>query len=473
MFNHYVNGKSVEGKGKEIKVINPATEEVIAEFRGADADLAKEALVAAQEAFGKWSSFSLNEREHWIKKFAKAIEGEREYILDLLMSETGKPLENAIYDFNMLVECLYYYIEEAKRLEQSIIQDYDNNYRNLIIRQPLGVVVGYLAWNFPLLNLGYKLGPILASGCTCVLKPSSKTPLASLYIGEIARKIGFPPGVINIIVGSSNEISPVLNESDIPKMITLIGSSETGRNIIRQSATSIKRYSLELGGNAPAIVMEDADVKDAAMKLVDLKFSNTGQVCVSPNRVFVHESIHEAFVEEARKWAERITLGWGRDNTAKMGPLISKEARERIAMLVDDAVKAGAKVICGGKIPEDKTVGYYYLPTILDNVTDDMRVCREEIFGPVMPILTFKDKEEVIRRANDTEYGLAAYLFTNNVKNVFEISEALEFGSVSVNEPFYAVNLPHGGVKESGVGKDCSVYSLEEYYYIKRISIRV
>jgi len=473
MFKHYINGKTVMGRGTLVDIINPATEETAGSLAWADGCQAQEALEAAQRAFSRWSHLSINERGLWINKLADAIEAERDAILDLLMAETGKPLANAVYDFNMLVDCLKYFWEEAKRLNGTIIQDYDNTHRNLIIRQPLGVVVGYLAWNFPLLNVGYKLGPILASGCTCVLKPSSKTPLATLYIGQLAEKIGFPAGVINIIAGTGSEIGKVLSQSSIPKMITLIGSSDAGRTIIGQSSTSIKRYSLELGGNAPAIVMPDADIEKAAELLVGLKFDNTGQVCVSPNRVYVHKSVHDAFVNAARRYAQRIRLGWGREPEAQMGPMISKEDRARMFALVENAISMGAELICGGNIPEGMDKGYWFSPTILARVTGGMRVYKEEIFGPVMPILTFQMREEVIKEANNTEYGLASYLFSNNVKDIFDIAEALEFGTVCVNEPFYAFNLPHGGIKESGVGKDCSVYSLEEYYYIKRISIKV
>jgi len=473
MFKQYINGSMVKGSCDEQVIINPATEETAGTFSGADANQGREALDSANEAFAYWSALSLNQRAKWVTDLAFAIEQERDQLLEILMSETGKPFSNAMYDFTMLLDCLRYFMEEAKRLTESIIPDYDNQFRNLIIRQPLGVVVGYLAWNFPLLNLGYKLGPILASGCTCVLKPSSKTPLSTLVVGEIAYKIGFPSGVINIVAGSNRELTKELNESSIPKLITLIGSTETGKTIINQSSTSIKRYSLELGGNAPAVVMPDADIDDAARKLVDLKFTNSGQVCVSPNRVFVHESVHDSFISAVVKYAVQVKLGWGKEEGAMMGPLLTKNDRQRMHELVHNAVKSGAKLVYGGYEPTDRSCGFYFLPTILDNITEEMRVYREEIFGPIMPICTFKDKAEVIRKANDTQYGLAAYLFTSNMKDTFEISEALEFGSVSVNEPFYAYNLPHGGIKESGMGKDCSVFSLEEYYYIKRISIKV
>jgi len=472
MYKHYINGKTVRGKGVLVRVSNPATEDISGEFLAVDVSLAREALAAAQKAFSVWSGMTLNERNEWIDKLKNAILEEKEQFLDILMSETGKPLGNADYDFGMLIQCLEYYPEEAKRMTGKIIEDYTNNFRNLIIRQPLGVIVGYLAWNFPLLNVGYKLGPALASGCTCILKPSTKTPLSTMKIGEVAEKIGFPAGVFNIIAGSHGEISTVLNTSDIPKMITLIGSSRAGREIVMESSNTIKRYSLELGGNAPAIVMPDADIDRAAYYISDIKFGNAGQICVSVNRVFVHESVHEEFIANVKKYTDAVRLGWGREEGAGMGPMISKAAKERMGALVQDAIHKGAKVICGGKAA-DKPKGNYFMPTVLDGVTPQMQVYKEEIFGPIIPVLAYKDRDDIIAMANDTEYGLASYLFTKDYKNVFEIGEGLDFGTVCVNEPFYAINLPHGGVKESGVGKDCSSYSLEEYFFIKRISIKM
>ena len=468
----YINGKTVEGKGPLTKIINPATEETASTLSLADNAQAQEALEAAQNAFKKWSALSLSERGMWIEKLAEAVESKTEELTKLLMIESGKPYVVANGEVILLSGILRFYLEEAKAMQDTILREPDSGkYQNMIKRMPLGVVVGHLAWNFPVVNLFYKIGPVLASGSTCVLKPSQKTPLASLYIGKIAEEIGFPAGVINIIAGKSSEVGKILNESKIPQMITMIGSSEVGKSVIRESCTSIKRFSLELGGNAPAIVMEDADIDTAAKDICFVKLLNAGQVCVAPNRIFLHENTHGLFLQIAKFIFEQVQIGWDEDG-ANFGPLISRESAERMDELVTDAVSKGAKIICGGKRPENKDKGYYYLPTILDNCTPDMRVCREEVFGPVMPIIKFKSKYAVIKEANNTEYGLAAYLYTNTLKDAFEFSDALDFGTVCVNEIHFNIRLPHGGVKESGIGKDCSVYSLEEYYTIKRISIR-
>ena len=470
MYKHYFGGELKQGKGEQYEVINPANEETVGSLKHINTSQADKALKAAKKAFPKWSALSLNERKKWIDKLKEAIIEKKETIVDILMAETGKT--NVMGDYGMLIKCLDFFIEEAKRLKGSIIPDYDNNFHNYIIREPLGVVVGYLAWNFPLLNLGYKLGPVLASGCTCIIKPSSKTPLATLYIGQIAKEIGFPEGVINIISGPSKEIGTYLTKSKIPGMITMIGSSEAGKQIIEDSATSIKRFSLELGGNAPVIIMPDADIEKAARKMVNMKFkNNAGQVCVAPNRIFVHETIHDQFVEKAKKLTKEISPEWDKTKAAEIGPIITEYERDRIMNLVENAVDSGAELVCGGTIPENQK-GYYLNPTILDKVKPNMEVAKKEIFGPVMPVLQFNDKKAVIKEANNTEYGLAAYLYGEKYKDIFEISEALKFGTVCVNEPFFDVNLPHGGFKESGIGKDCSVYSLEEYYNIKRITIK-
>ncbi len=297
VFKCYINGKLTLGKSAKQPVINPGTEEVIGEVSLIDLEQAEIALKSAEKGFEIWAQMTIGEREVWIRKLQKEIIKEEGEILELLMQETGKLYSNAKEDYDMLVSCLDFFIEEAKRLHGEVINDLDGSCHNVIIKEPLGVVVGYLAWNFPLLNLGYKLGPALASGCSCIIKPSEKTPLATLKIGEILERINFPKGVVNIILGENvNKLAHILNRSKIPKLITLIGSSETGRKIIRNSAASIKHFSLELGGNAPAIILKDFNEEKAAEMLTNFKANNCGQVCVSPNRVFIHEDQYESFI---------------------------------------------------------------------------------------------------------------------------------------------------------------------------------
>jgi succinate-semialdehyde dehydrogenase/glutarate-semialdehyde dehydrogenase len=472
----YINGKLTDAKhGKRKKIICPATEEVIAEVAWGDREDALHSLESAKAGFEFWSKTTINERVNWMKKLAEQVNKQQDSLRECLMLETGKPWDATYYDAHMIVDCLEFFAEELKNYKEEIIPDRENNYKHLLVRQPLGPVVAILAWNFPLLNVGYKVGPALASGCSIVLKPSASTPVSTLLFGEICHKIGFPPGVLNIVTGDSETIGETLVRSDIPRMITIIGSSETGKRIVGLSNNSIKKFSLELGGNAPVIIFNDADIKKAALDIVGLKFANTGQVCVSPNRVFIQQDVHSRFVEEAIKFAKNIRLGSGKNIKADMGPLINSEARNRIMKLVRSAVQSGAKIVWGGKIPEGENFkkGYYYMPTILTDVSPDMDVAKQEIFGPVLPILSFREEEEVIRLSNETEYGLSAYVYTTDLKKGLRIPEKLHFGNVLVNGVKYEVYLPHGGLKESGIGKDCSHLSLEEYSYIKRISISI
>lgn len=467
-----INGKEVLGEGVSIMVYNPATGEEIQPVMAASPAQAQVALDAADAAFKTWSKLSLAQREAHILAFADTLVAHREEIIAMLIEETGKSYGTAAYDFDMIPNCLRYFIEEAKSMNGAIIPDYEGNHLSMVIRKPLGVVAGYLAWNFPLLNLGYKLGPALAAGCTCVLKPSTQTPIASLYVGKLAIESGMPAGVINIIAGTGDDISAVLNTSPITQMITLIGSSATGAKIIRESSNTIKHYSLELGGNAPVMVMKDADYAFAAACVVGAKTENGGQICVAPNRVFVHADIAEPFIAELKKQVARVSFGSGTDAAdILMAPMVSKRAQGAMQALVDDAVAKGATIEAGGTTPD--CAGYFYDSTILTGVTKEMRVYQEEIFGPIIPVIVFDDNDDAVALANDTEYGLAAYVYTKDLDTAMKLSREIDSGSVCVNEPFYNFNLPHGGCKQSGVGKDCSTYSLEEYTYLQRIAIKL
>jgi acyl-CoA reductase-like NAD-dependent aldehyde dehydrogenase len=469
-YKQLIGENLVDGKSSKYDITNPSDGSVIMSINKASKEQALEALDAADKAFKSWSKLSLNEREQYINKFVAVLLEHRTRVIEQLIEETGKTQDTAEYDFDMLIDCLNYFISEAKGMDTPMIPDYDGAHLNLTIRKPLGVVVGYLAWNFPLLNLGYKLGPILASGCTCVIKPSSETPLSTMLIGELVKEAGIPSGVINIIVGSGSEIASTLSSSTIPRMLTLIGSSQTGRKIIEQSSTSVKHFSLELGGNAPVVVFSDADIKAAAINTASAKIGNSGQVCVSPNRIFVHERVKDEFVKYVIEYLSNFKFGSGKDKgDVVLGPLVSKTAQNNMQELVDDAVNKGAKVVFGGHKGKK---GFYFEPTVLTDVNETMLCYQTEIFGPIIPILTFSDDDDIVDRANDTIYGLSAYVYTNDLSTALKMGESIDSGSVCINEPFYNYNLPHGGAKESGIGKDCSTYSLEEYSYVQRISIK-
>jgi acyl-CoA reductase-like NAD-dependent aldehyde dehydrogenase len=440
-------------------VVNPMTGEVVGQAPELDEAGVESVLVEAQAGFERWSAMSGAERKAILLRYAEVLEANRARLVELLQLETGKPQDNAEYDFGMLGQCLRFFVEEAERLDQPVLHDPEGRFMHYMLRQPLGVCVGMLAWNFPLLNVAYKIGPALAAGCSVILKPSPETPLASLEVAYLAKEAGLPDGVLNMVTSQDHEAVRPLLASEVPALVTMIGSTRGGLEVMNAAGTSVKHFSVELGGNSPVVVYSDADVVDAAQKVVDLKFVNCGQVCVSPNRCFVHESVYDAFVEAA---VQRAAV-------TEVGPLITERARASVLEMVEEAVREGATLCCGGK-PE-KGPGFSMEPTILSGVQRTMRVAREEIFGPVLPIVSFSDADDEVALANDTPFGLAAYVFTTNLKRGLRAARDIQAGSVCVNEPHYSVQLPHGGLKQSGVGKDCSQYSLEEYLTLKRVSV--
>ncbi|MGI6669003.1 MAG: aldehyde dehydrogenase family protein [Acetivibrionales bacterium] len=476
MFKQYINGKLVQGAGKEIGVENPATGEVFKTFNAATAEQAVEALQAAQTAFRTWSYAPLDERVNWLRKYTDAILNEREYIVDLLSAETGKPYAEACYDFDWGISSLRYFAEEIRRVTGTTYSDNSGKrgqFYHLVDKRPLGVVVGHLAWNYPLGNAALKIGPTIASGCCCVIKPSSQTPLATLYLGEVMHRIGLPAGVVNIIAGPSDELGEALNTSRIPKMITLIGSTQTGRQVMAQGATSIKTYSLELGGNAPCIIMEDADVEEAARLIVISQVSNTGQTCIGYNRIYVHESRYEEFCNCVLERLKKVTIGAGRDpGEMVMGPMINKRERDRVLGLINDAKAQGARVLYGGDIPAGFEKGAYISPTLVVDVTEDMCISKEEIFGPVISARSYSDFEDALQKANNTEMGLTSYLFGHDARAIARAYEVLEFGELYVNGFSTGPMLPHVGMRESGIGCDASKWGLAEYFTLKRLSLK-
>ncbi len=475
--NQYINGRCVEGEGRPFDVVNPAIDEVIATVRAADEAQTIDALEAAQTAFKTWSKTSINERLAWIAKLRDACLAERDTLVDLLAREVGKSYPEAEAECNGMAATLNFYSEEVKQIYGTALTDYvsrPGEAFHVVRKYPVGVTVGHLAWNFPMQNAALKLGPALASGCTCVLKPSSSTPLATLYLGIIGEKIGFPKGVFNILAGPSGVVGKTLNESKIPRLVTLIGSSETGRQVMLEAATSIKRFSLELGGNAPALVMPDADLETTAAFMATRKTRCCGQGCANINRIYVHKSVHDQFVGLLHKYVEKVTVGWGKEMGDAMGPLINGAARARVFDLIKDATDKGGQLLYGGEVPEGLSAGSFIMPTLLDHAQDNMRLRHEEIFGPVLPVYTFSDLSEAIAAANDTDYGLCSYLFTHDSRVIARVSEEFEFGEVLVNNPPGGtfIPLPHIGIKESGVGCDGSLWALDPYFWMRRVSIR-
>ena len=474
MYKQYINGKLVEGKGRVMEVLNPATDEVVGTVGCANAEQTKEALLAAQKAFETWSKTSVNERAAWLYKLKEACTAERDTLIDLVSAESGRPYAAACGDVDWLLISLSYYAEEAKRTDGVVLPALNvggNMNYQVVTKQPVGVTVGHVAWNYPLGNASVKLGPAIASGCTCIIKPSSETPLATLYLGVIAERIGFPAGVLNILSGPSGEVAKTLNESDIPRLVSLIGSYETGLKLLQQGATSLKKYSLELGGNAPVVVMPDADLDATAANIVAKKVGFAGQTCVNYNRIYIHESIYEVMCEKVATELSKVKLGKYKDEGYIMGPVINKEARDRLLGLVDDAVQNGAKLVMGGEVPEEFSKGSYITPALLVDVNDTMRVSNEEIFGPIIPLQPFSTLEEAIEKSNNTIFGLSAYYFGHNSKEMSQYFEGVRAGEIFVNGGIGSEFSPHAGAKQSGIGCDKSKYSLEEYYDIKFLSM--
>lgn len=473
-FRHYINGELVEGKGRKTTIVCPGNEEFVAEVILANKSQAMEAMEAAQAAFPAWAALPLEKRGEWMLKLADAIAAESDNIINLLLLESGKLRSHSAFETSSLINYLKFFLEQAKSEHSEGIRDMTGGKGMFMaVREPLGVVFAALAWNFPMHNMATKLGPILASGCTAVIKPATKTPLSTMYLGEIMKRIGFPKGVINFVAGDAKEIGKPLCESAIPKMLTMIGSTSGGLQMIKDSATSIKRFSMELGGNAPVIVAPSADLKAASAHAVGNKMRCAGQTCVSPQRVFVHRSVYDEFLKLAVDLGNTAKCGTLDDeaNGANTGALISADVVARMEAIVADAVAKGAKVECGGRRPKDNEKGYYYLPTILTNVTVNMRAFREEVFGPILTVMSYDTIEEAVTLANDTEYGLSSYIWSNDYKELNKISRGIRYGIVNINGPGTGPSIPHGGCKNSGIGKDGSRYSLEEYYYIKGMRI--
>jgi succinate-semialdehyde dehydrogenase/glutarate-semialdehyde dehydrogenase len=467
----YYDGRLVEAvDGARHEVRCPATGEVIASVAWAGRADAEAALLAAERGFKVWSKTPLRERAAVMKRLRDLVLRDADKLRLAVHWEHGKTWAQAEEDVTSLLNALAYYPQEMARVRGEILPDADGTHEHKLIHQPLGVCVAYLAWNFPLLNLAFKLGPALAAGCAIIIKPAPETPLSALMVGALCAEAGVPAGVVNILAGPAEVIAPVLSGSPVPRLLALIGSAASGRQIVADGSTTIKRYAMELGGNAPALVFADADLDLAADLVTALKFSNSGQICVSPNRVLVEASVFDDFARKIVERAQRVQLGHGRESPATMGPLISARARDRIASWVAEAVGQGAKVLHGGGRPAALAKGYFYEPTVLRDVTARMQVCCGEVFGPVVSLMPFKDEADALAQANATDAGLSSFLFTRDHARALRVADALEFGEVMINGVKYGIDLPHGGIKQSGLGHDCSHLALHDYLVVKRIT---
>lgn len=464
----YIDGAWVQGDGA-FAVTNPADRSVLAEVSDVGRDGALKAVDAAERAFETWKKTSVYERARLVQKWHDLILEHTQDLGTLITAEMGKPTAEARGEVVYGAGFVSWSAEEAKRLHGETLQTPFPGSRGWTIHQPIGVVACITPWNFPAAMITRKCAPALAAGCTMVIKPAPETPLTALALAELAHRAGFPKGVFNVICGEAEQIGPVLTGSDAVRMIGFTGSTAVGKLLMRQAADGVKRVALELGGNAPFLVMDDADLDKAADGVIASKFRAAGQTCVSANRIIAQAGIADALTEAIAARMEKLTVGSGFDSATQVGPLIHDEAVQRIDRLVADARANGAVIRTGGGPLVDELGGSFYAPTLIDGGTNyDLDLASHEIFGPVASVYRAEDEAEMIRLANDTPYGLAAYLYTNDVGRVHRISEGLDFGMIGVNAPMVgSPATPFGGVKESGIGREGGKWGVEEFTEMK------
>ena len=468
----FINGEWCQAEsGKKFGVINPATGEGIGDVADGGQVEAKRAIQAAHSAFGDWSSMTAYERSEILYKAYKLMSTRREEIARTMTVEQGKPLRAAMNEVKYGADFLLWYAEEAKRVYGETIPAPRGDQRFIVLHQPIGVVAAITPWNYPASMITRKVAPALAAGCTIVLKPAEATPLCAIEIFKILEEAGVPEGVANLVTGSDPKpIGEEFVTNPLVSKITFTGSTETGKLLARGAADQMKRVSLELGGHAPFLVLKDADPVFAAKGAVLVKYLNTGQACICPNRLFVHKSGVEAFTKEFVSRVIKMRAGNGLEQGINIGPLVNEKAIEKVERQVEDATSKGAELLCGGHRLMDDGLdrGYYYAPTVLSNVTSEMLIYREETFGPVAPIITFDDDDDVLEMANDTHYGLAAYIYTQNLSAAMRTFEGLRFGIIGINDinPTGAA-APFGGQKESGLGREGGHEGIFEYLETK------
>ena len=457
--------------GAALAVTDPATLEAIAHVADSTAADARAALDAAHAAFPAWRERTGRERAQLLKKWHDLIVAHQEDLAKIISSEQGKPLAEARGEVLYGASYVEWFAEEATRTHGDVIPEPVRGRKMLAVKEPVGVVAAITPWNFPLAMIARKLAPALAAGCTVVAKPAEDTPLTALALVALAEDAGFPAGTINIVCASRERTPQVVDvwlaDARVRK-ITFTGSTPVGKHLARASADTLKKLSLELGGNAPFIVFEDADLDAAVEGLMVAKFRNGGQTCVCPNRVYVHGKVHASFVDKLAARVAALEVGPASDPASQIGPMINARAVDKIARHVDDAVARGARVVTGGRRIAGPGPGHYYAPTVLTEATPAMELSCEETFGPVVPVFRFADEDEVLRLANDTPFGLAAYFYSRDAARIWRVAERLETGIVGINEGALAAEAaPFGGVKESGYGREGSRHGLDDYLHVK------
>ena len=472
----YIDGSWTQARsGLRFEVRNPATLEPLAEVADGGREETRAAIEAASAAFPDWAERAPEDRSHVLLRVAERIAARRDDLAVTLTKENGKPLASARAEVDSAVETCAWYAEEARRVVGRTYPPEGSRRRFLTLRQPVGVVAAVIPFNFPVQLLLRKLAPALAAGCTAVVRPARATPLTAVKLFEILAEAGLPAGVANLVTGSdSSAMGEELATHPQVRKLTFTGSTAVGKQLLRLAAGTIKRVSLELGGHSPFIVFEDADLDKAATEAVLAGYRNSGQVCISVNRVLVHQAVAAPFTERLAAKARTLRVGDGLVDGTDLGPLNSKSGYEKVVEHVNDARSKGARVVAGGAAPrlESHLRGYFYEPTVLAGATPEMAVMREETFGPVMPIATFATEQEALHLANDTPYGLAGYFFTENASRLFRVAERLECGIIGANTSRpAAIHFPFGGMKESGLGRENGVEGIEAFLELKSVAI--
>ncbi|MGR3504096.1 NAD-dependent succinate-semialdehyde dehydrogenase [Pseudaestuariivita sp.] len=452
--------------GARIDVTDPSSGKVIGTVPNSGNDETARAIAAAEKAFPGFAGLTVTERADLLRNLHREITQNVDALAALLTAEQGKPLAEARGEVMSSAAYVLWFAEEARRAGGEVIPSPWPNRKLLTTRHPIGVVAAITPWNFPSSMLARKLGPALAAGCTAVVKPATATPYSGLVWGLLAERAGFPPGVVNIVTGSARKIGGEILRNPAVRKLTFTGSTEIGKELIRGSADTVKKVSMELGGNAPFVVFDDADLDRAVDGAMIAKFRNAGQTCICSNRVFVQAGIYDAFVARFAERAAALKVAPGGEEGSEQGPMIDAEAIEKTEELIADAVSNGGTVLTGGK--RHALGGLFFEPTVVSNATSDMRVTREEIFGPVAPVYRFETEADAIRMANDTEYGLAAYAYTRDLGRAFRLQDQLDYGLIGINEVLIVTpEVPFGGLKESGLGKEGSWQGLDDYLETK------
>ena len=468
-FGQFIDGKWQPSEKKETyEVINPATEEAIGKASKATPADVEKTLKSAEKGFAIWRNTPPWQRSYVIRKIADLIRKKSEVLAKWLTLEVGKPLAEARGEISGAVDIFEWNAEETKRIYGQTVESRFENTRVHVYYQPVGVVAALVPWNFPIVLASRKISTALAAGCSVICKPDVITPGCVMEMMDIIKEAGVPPGVVNLLSGDPAAISSQLISSDIVKKVSITGSTRVGKLILKLAADKVQRVTMELSGHSPFIVFDDVDIKKVVDMAITAKFRNSGQVCISPSRFYIHENKKDAFTKLFVEKTIKLKIGNGLDENVQLGPMTTKKRLNEIEELVEKTKKEGAKVLCGGKKPADFNKGYFYEPTVFDNVTDDFTIMRQEPFGPLAPITTFKDFDEVIERSNKHELGLASYIYTNSMEKAHKTSELMETGVVAVNTPVVAVaEAPFGGIKQTGYGREGGTMGIKDYLNIK------